>query len=131
MDTHDEVRDLLEALAAHDMFDERTGIPLYVRVYIKQLERLGAGEEGDSVPDYTEDEVHYLHQQDLLAASGAGAIEEYRANAGWRTEEAQTALDAWQSQAKQRVEQAKELGEEWRDVYDRDLVDEDWPNAES
>jgi hypothetical protein len=123
-DTHDEVRDLMEALASRDTFDERTGTPLYVRVYLKHLERLRAAEEGNPDPDYSEEEYHYLYQEDLLDASGEGTVGEYRAAAGWRTGGAQTTLDAWQSRAKQRVEMVKELGEEWRDVYNKDLVDE-------
>jgi hypothetical protein len=99
--------------------------PIEVRILLRHIERERAVEEGLEPPNYTEDELEHLYQEDLLGAAGKGTIAAYRGAAGWQREESQNTLDAWQSQAKQRVELVKELGEEWRDVYNKDLVDEE------
>jgi hypothetical protein len=104
--------------------------PMEVRVHLKQLERYKAVDAGLKPPAYTESELRYLYYEDLADAAGEGTIAAYRDTPGWQDSEAQDLLDSWQQDAARRVELVEELGEEWRGVYQHDLVDVDAPMSE-
>jgi hypothetical protein len=98
--------------------------PMEVQVHLKQLERFKCREAGVEPSAYTESELRYLYFEDLADAAGEGTVAHCRDQPGWSTEEGETLLDAWQQEAQQRVQLVAELGGDWRDVYNEDLVDE-------
>lgn len=82
-------------------------IPVEVRVLLKAQGREQSRRDGEPPPPYTWEEVQYLYREDLKTATSGGVAAEYRDVPGWQGELGQSLLDAWQSQARRRVELVK------------------------
>jgi hypothetical protein len=95
-------------------------VPIATRMALREFALAG----GEDVGPLTEEEVHYLWHEDVADAEGRGALGSYRNAPGWQDSAAQAVLDEWQREAQHRLNLTEELGEEWRDVYNKDLVGE-------
>jgi hypothetical protein len=96
--------------------------PMPTQAYLKQLERIRCVESGLEPPPFTDSEARYLYHQDTQNAAGGGAVGYYRHAPGWDTAKGNALIDAWQQEAQQRVQLVGELGEDWRSVYNDDLI---------
>ena len=101
-----------------DKVDKREWVvPIATRMALREFALAG----GEDVEPLTEEEVHYLWQEDVADAEGRGALGSYRNAPGWQDSAAQAVLDEWQREAQHRLNLAEELGAEWRNVYNEDL----------
>jgi hypothetical protein len=106
-------------------------VPMYTRIYLKHIERHRARKEGHEPPPFTQEEIEYLYQEDLDAASGEGVVAFYRESLGWQSEEAQAMLDEWEEGARRRVEKAKDLPpSRWCEVWGAEEDEEPLPEGE-
>jgi hypothetical protein len=92
--------------------------PLELRVYFSTMERLKAREEDRQPRSYTQEEIEHLRRGDLEIAAGGGVVGLLRHSVGWKSDDCQAGLDAWEEDARRRVEAAKDLPpERWREVW--------------
>jgi hypothetical protein len=77
------------------------------------------------LPTYDREELEELLKEDRATVEGRGDVGDLRESPGWQDSEAQQRLDEWQEDARRRLAQVEELGDQWREAYEFDVNDED------
>lgn len=113
----------LEASASKGLAHE---IPLEVLILLKAVAGHQARKRGEDPPDYTQEEIETLRQDDLEAVAGLGTVGRLRNSAGWTSPEALEHLEAWEEDARRRLASAEGLPpERWGEVWGADEETED------
>lgn len=98
-------------------------VPIGVRIHLKAVERHRARECGEEPPAYSREELEHMHAQDLAEAAGGGLVGKLHADAGWSSPESLELLNAWEKDARRRLERV-EGGEPLEVVYNDDEGEE-------
>jgi len=102
----------LEARASGQQWE----IPVEACVLLKSVHRYHARERGEEPPPFTAEEIAHMHAEDLATVAGGGVAGQLRAGKGWESPESVELLDAWEEDARRRLERL-ENGERLEDVY--------------
>ena len=96
--------------------------PIEARVLLKAVVRHRARENGEELPEYSQEDIAHMHAEDLADVAGGGVEGHLRSSPGWQPPDAQARLDEWEESARRRLERAED-GESLEIVYD-ELLDE-------
>ncbi len=94
-------------------------IPIEARVLLKAVARHHARNRREEPPPYTAEELEAMHAEDLDTVAGGGVAGQLRAGKGWESPESVELLDAWEEDARQRLERIED-GEPLEAVYNDD-----------